>query len=664
MPAKQPDTSRFNAEDIFDLEYASDPQISPDGTRIVYVRRSHDIMTDQVRSNLWIVDAKGGNHQPIASGTASASSPRWSPDGQRLAFVSNSDGRGSQIYIRWMDTGAVGLITNLQKSPSSISWSPDGDEIAFTMSVPDERTILKVPLPKKPKGANWAPSFKHIDKARYQADGRGILEPAFTHIFVVPAEGGSARQLTSGSYNHRGMISWSQDGREILFSANRSDDWEYETKESDLYSLDVSTGELTALTSEPGGEGYPIMSPDGSRIAYLKTDRKSLPYVQVELYVMQADGSDVQLLTAEIDRHVSNPTWVGNDTLYYQYVDHGVTKIGSVDLDSNHRLLVEGIDGETLGRPYTSGSYSVSSDGSLAFGQGETNRPTDVGSLIKGKILKLTALNEDLLGHKTLGEVHEITYASSFDGEDIQGWYVTPPNFDSSKKYPIILEIHGGPYSCYGPHFSAEIQRYAEAGYVVFYANYRGSKSYGERFALLLDNKYSSGEDFADHMSGLDAVIELGFIDPDQQFITGGSAGGIASAYAIGLTDRFRAAVVAKPVINWISKVLTADSYLSQIPQQFPGMPWEHVEAYWKRSPLSLVENVTTPTMLLTGEEDRRTPTSEAVQFYQALKLKRVDTLLVRIPGSSHNIAARPSRMIAKVENVLAWFEKYSPSGE
>ena len=276
-----------------------------------------------------------------------------------------------------------------------------------------------------------------------------------------------------------------------------------------------------------------------------------------------------------------------------------------------------------------------------------------------GKFKVLTELNEDLLAHRKLGEVNEIVYKSSFDDQEIQGWYITPPDYDPTKQYPLILEIHGGPHLAYGPHFSAELQIMAAAGYIVFYDNYRGSESYGEDFALLLQYKYASSEDFADHMSGIDALIDKGIIDENNLFIAGGSAGGIGTAYAVGLTDRFNAAVASKPVINWLSKPLTADSMVGQIYHQFPGPPWEHVEHYWKRSPLSLVGNVTTPTMLITGEEDRRTPMSETEQFYQALRLRGIDSAMIRIPDTAHGIASRPSNLITKVDHILAWFERY-----
>lgn len=651
----------FQSEDVFGLEVATDPQVSPDGKSVVYVRRSNDIMTDRTRSNIWIADVDGDDHRPLLSGKKNFSSPRWSPSGAKIAYVSNVEGGTSQIYVRWMDTGQTALLTNVQSSPSNMAWSPDGKYIAFTMSVPSKEKPFSVKMPKKPKGAKWSPDFKYITKARYQADGRGILDPAYTHIFVVDADGGIARQLTIGNYHHRGSLSWAADSSKIFFSANRSDNWEYESREADIFSVDMA-GAIAQLTDAPGSEAAPTVSPDGKKLAYLKRDGEKLAYRNRFLHVaeIESDGSLAEPvnLSADIDNALSNIIWDGNRAVYYQQTVRGVTEVGRVTLNARHQKVAGGLGSVSLGRPYASGTYHAAG-GTVALTKGRHDRPADL-FVTKGRgERQLTALNEDLLAHKTLGDIQEVIYNSSIDGEEIQGWYITPPDFDPSKKYPLIIEIHGGPHLSYGPHFSAELQRLAAAGYVVFYDNHRGSTGYGERFALLLQGKYSSEYDFADHMSGIDAVIELGFVDPERLYITGGSAGGIASAYAIGLTDRFKAAVVAKPVINWLSKVLTADSGLGQIPNQFPGMPWEHVEHYWKRSPLSLVGNVTTPTLLITGEEDKRTPISETEQFYQALKLRKIDTVMVRVPGSPHGIAGRPSRLIGKVENILAWFKKY-----
>lgn len=647
----------FTANDIFNLEVASSPKVSPDGESVVYVRRSNDIMTDASRANLWIASVDGKSHRPLLSGKHNFSSPVWSPNGDRIAYLSNVEGK-TQLYVRWMDNGQTGLVTNVQSSIGNVSWSPDGQQIAFTMNVKETGTPFKVKMPKKPKGAKWSEPVKYVTKAKYQADGRGILTPAYKHIFVVPAEGGTPRQLTSGNFNHGGKLAWDKKGNAIYFSANRNKDWEYQQRDSDIFSVSL-TGKITQITDDAGSEYNPTVSPDGKYLAYLDTDGKKLAYRNRYLMVKKLSGDWTKNLSKDIDNSLANVHWQKNSKgLYYQMAERGSITIGYTSMNGKHKRLVEGLGGGSMGRPYTSATFDVNDD-VVAFTKGRTDRPADIYSLYRGKQRQLTALNEDVLGHKTLGEVKEIIYKSSIDGEEIQGWYILPPNFDPKKKYPLILEIHGGPHLSYGPHFTAELQRFAAEGYVVFYDNHRGSTSYGERFALLLQNKYSSKWDFADHDSGINAMIKKGFIDDSRLYIAGGSAGGIASAYAIGLTDRFKAAAVAKPVINWLSKVLTADSYLGQIPYQFPGLPWEHVEHYWKRSPLSLVGNVTTPTLLITGENDRRTPISETEQFYQALKLRKVDTVMVRVPGSPHGIAGRPSRMIAKIENILAWFDKY-----
>ena len=645
----------FKSEDIFNLEYVSEVQVSPNGKYVAYVRRSNDIMSDSSRANVWLASVDGKSHRPLLSSKKSYYYIRWSPDGSRLAYLSNEEGK-PQLYVRWMDTGQTALVTNVTSNPSNITWSPDGKHIAFTMSVDAKEKPLDVKMPKKPDGAKWSPSFQYITKARYQADGRGILEPAYTHIFIVPADGGTARQLTSGNYHHNGRLSFSPDSDKIYFSANRSDNWEYEPVEGDIFSVDMM-GNIAQLTNDKGLESSPVVSPDGKHIAYARRDDEKVMYKNSYLYVMKSDGTDAQNLTKDIDNSVSNFHWKDNKHVYFQQSVRGLAQVDVVSLSGSVKAVAKGLGGTTLGRPYVFGTYHAVDD-VVAYTKGRTDRPADLYVTTRNE-RQLTALNEDVLGHKQLGEVKEIVYPSSIDGEEIQGWYILPPNYDSSKTYPLILEIHGGPNLAYGPVFTAELQRMAAEGYVVFYDNHRGSTGYGERFALLLQGKYSSEYDFSDHMSGVDALIEKGIADPERLFITGGSAGGIASAYAIGLTNRFKAAVVAKPVINWLSKVLTADSGLYQIPFQFPGKPWDNVEHYWKRSPLSLVGNVTTPTMLITGVEDKRTPMSETEQFYQALKIQKVDSVLVKVPGSPHGIASKPSRMIGKVENILAWFKKY-----
>lgn len=649
----------FAPLDVFQLEYAADPQISPDGTRIVYQRRFMDIMTDRVRSTLWIINFDGTDHRPLTTGLENDGSARWSPDGKKLLYTSSTDG-SRQLYLRWMDTGQTARLTHLTSSPGGLAWSPDGQHIAFTMQVPEAAEGF-AKMPKKPKGAEWAAPARVITSLKYRADGAGFLDPAYTHLFVVPAEGGTPRQLTTGPYNHGGTPAWTPDGKALLFSANRHPDNEYEPNNTELYQVTLADGLLTPLTTRVGPDRNPVVSPDGRHVAYLGFDDTYQGYRVTRLYVMNRDGTQPRALTDNLDRSVAAPVWQADGKgLYLRFDDEGNTKIAHVGLDGEVTVLAGDVGGMSLGRPYAGGSFSVAANGRFAFTHTSPHHPADVGVGERGKdqTRRITHLNDDLFGHKTLGAVEEIWYTSSFDGRRIQGWIVKPPQFNPAQKYPLLLEIHGGPFSNYGDRFSAEVQLFAAAGYVVLYTNPRGSTSYGGEFGNLIHHNYP-GEDYDDLMSGVDAVLEKGYVDPAQLFVTGGSGGGVLTSWIIGKTNRFRAAVVAKPVINWYSFALTADNYNFYYKYWFPGPPWEHTAHYMARSPISLVGNVTTPTMLLTGEDDHRTPISETEQYYQALKLRKVEAMMVRIPGAGHGIAARPSNLIAKVAHILAWFERY-----
>lgn len=660
--------SSFTSEDIFNLEYASHPQISPQGDWIVYTRNSFDIQQDNTKRALWLINTKTGAHTPLFADQASYSNATWSPDGQRLAFTSNRAGK-NQIHVYYVAEKTVAAVTSVPSSPADISWSPDGSKIAFTMSVKAARTAFsaEVKMPKKPTGARWAAPAKIIERTYYQQDGPGILPDAYRQVFVVPSEGGAARQLTEGPYRHGGPLVWLTDNKSLVFSANRNEDWEYQTSESDLWRLNIENKGLQQLTQLPGSEFSPALSPDGKKVAFLFRSNEPAPYHNAKLHILDLNSLAIQKLQQNFDRSLENPQWINNQKLAVQYTDRGLTKLAEITLRDKLKTGVSDVGGVNVSRPYLSGSYSIASQGGqVAYTQGSSYRPAEIGwlkSVTQTNTQTLTKLNEDVLGHKSLGQVHEINYRSSFDGTEIQGWYITPPGFDPkkepNKKYPLLLEIHGGPHLAYGPMFAAEQQRYAADGYIVFYNNYRGSTSYGKEHAMKLDGFYASERDFADHMSGVDALIEKGFVDENNLFIAGGSAGGIATTYAVGLTDRFNAAAATNPVINWVSKVLTADSYMGQITNQFPGKPWEALEHYWNRSPISLVGNVKTPVMLFSGEEDRRVPMSEIEQYYQALQLQQVDTAMVRVPGASHAVTARPSQMISKIEHTLAWFRLY-----
>jgi acylaminoacyl-peptidase len=474
----------FSDLDIFELEIASDPQPSPDGRRVAYVRQSMDIMRDRVLSNIWIVGVDGSDHRPLMSGTDSYSSPRWSPKGDRLAYISAAAERGAELYVRWMDSGQTALLSNLRKSPGSISWSPDGRQIAFTMLV-DASPAKIADAPAKPEGAEWAPPVKIIDKLPYRGDGVGYLEPGFSQVFVIPADGGTPRQLTSGDFDHEGTITWSPDGKKIVVSANRVDNPIEQPAESELWSVNVASGEMKQLTQRVGPDIAPAFSPDGKLIAYRGYDDRKMGYHNASVYVMNVAEGSSRNVSGDFDRSIDAVAWAGSSNqLYVQYDDRGRTLIASLALNGTMKSLVDDVGGADIGRPYTSGSFSVGDDGGIAYTAGRQDRPADVGyTRSNGRAMRLTQLNEDLLGQRDLGSVEEIVWPATVGNYEVQGWLVKPPGFDPARKYPLILEILGGPFAAYGPQFSAEIQLYAAADDVVLYTKPRGSTSYGDDFA-------------------------------------------------------------------------------------------------------------------------------------------------------------------------------------
>jgi dipeptidyl aminopeptidase/acylaminoacyl peptidase len=658
--AEEGPSRTFHGRDIFGLRAAGDPQVRPDGAAIAYVRTTQEIMTDSGRAAIWLVDPTSGVQTPLVVDEASNFDPRWSPDGSRLAYVSVGPG-GAQLYVRWMASGRSARVATLPHAPNSIAWSPDGKSIAFVMLVDQDGKPLAQPL-AKPEGAKWAPPLKQIDRVTYRADGAGYLKPGYRHLFVVSADGGQPRQLTSGAFDDGGPIDFAKDGKLVYFATNRAANWERDPSESEIYSVAVADGTMTRLTNRVGPDRAPAVSPDGGKIAYVGyDDPRHRGYENQRLYVMDRDGRNSRVLTGGFDRSVGAPAWAADGkSLYVDYADHGVTKVARVGLDGKLETVASGLtDGAEMDRPYSGGEFSVGKGGLVAFTMGDASSPPDVGVSVGGKTRRLTNLNEDLFAARTLAKVEHLDVVSSFDKRPLDAWIVTPPNFDPSKKYPMILEIHGGPFAAYGPVFATDDQLYAAAGYVVVYGNPRGSTSYGDEFANTIDRNYPS-HDYDDLMSMVDAAIAKGFVDPNRLYVTGGSGGGVLTAWIVGKTDRFKAAVSQKPVINWASEVLTTDGYTFMATSWFGKMPWEDPQAYWARSPLSLVGNVKTPTMVVVGEDDHRTPPSEAEQYFDALQIRGVPTALIRVPGASHGgLAEHPSQAAAKASAILAWFGRY-----
>ncbi len=643
--------------DLFSLENVSDPQISPDGSKIAYVRNFKDIMADRDYSNLWIVNVDGTQNRPVTQGNQRDYVPRWSNDGKKLAFLSNGQDEKTKLFAYYFDTETAVALTNSAHPPGPVAWSSDDAQLAFTQFVPTSKKSL-LDIPAKPEGAQWNAPPVYIDEVNYRGDGAGYFKPGNRQIFTIGLDGGTARQWTFTADDHGNPV-WAKDGNKLIFSANLHENHDFEPLNSEIYQLQLSDGSVKALTGRFGPDGEPVLSPDGKQIAFTGFDDTFQGYQVSNLYVMNADGSGVKNMTASLDRDAANPQWEGNGKgIYFQYDDNGDTKIGHVALTGKIRTIAGGLGGLDLGRPYNAGTYTVSTNNRFAYTLGGTDHPADLGVWTEGKTTRLTKLNDDLFSFRKLGNVEEIWWESSFDGKKIQGWAVTPPDFDPNKKYPFILEIHGGPFAMYGASFSYEIQEYAAAGYVVLYSNPRGSTGYGREFGNSIHHDYPN-HDYDDLMSGVDAVIAKGYVDTDNLFVTGGSGGGVLTAWIVGKTNRFKAAVVAKPVINWYSFVLHADGTGFFSKYWFGAKPWEDLEAYHRRSPISLVGNVKTPTMLLTGEQDFRTPISESEQFYAALKLQGVETAMVRIPNASHALDNRPSMLMSKSASVLSWFNHF-----
>ena len=633
-----------------DWETVSNPQISPDGSEIIFTKGWVDKINDRRSSSIYIMNADGSRMRVLVE---DGSSPKWSPSGDRILYTAGTESEGTEIFVRWMDDeGAASQITHLENSPGNVEWSPDGTQIAFTMSV-DSDHPWPISLPGRPDGANWTEGPKVVDRLVYRRDRRGYIDGGYSHLFVVPADGGTARQLTDGDWNHNG-VAWTPDGAEILFTSLRVEDAEHEWRQSDIYSVSIANGDITRLTDRSGPDGSPLPSPDGRLIAFTGNDLTTDTYITPKLYVMNRDGSNVRMISDGFDRRGSGMIWADDGSGFYM----------TVRTEGTSNLYFASVRGGV--RPVTEGNHmlSVSTIGSgMAVGTlSDYHRPGDLVSFPltdPGRITQLTEVNADVLHGVALGEVEEVWYKSVED-YDIQGWIIKPPDFDPSKKYPLILAIHGGPHGMYHVGFNFGWQNHAANGYVVLYTNPRGSSGYGSAFGNAIKNAYP-GKDFDDLMAGVDLVVERGYVDEQNMFVYGCSGGGVLTSWVVGHTDRFAAASANCPVTNWLSFVGTTDG--ASWYRNFEHFPWDDPSEHLRRSPLMYVGNVTTPTMLMTGEGDLRTPMPQTEEYYQALRVLKVPTAMIRFRNEWHGTSSMPSNFLRTQIYLREWFEKHRRGG-
>jgi dipeptidyl aminopeptidase/acylaminoacyl peptidase len=648
--------SVFTVARYLEYETVSDPRISPDGDRVVYTRRWVDRQADRWRSSLWIMDADGSRNRFFVDG----SSPVWSPDGTRVAYLSDGAPDGTQIWVKYLDAEGATQVTRVEESPGNLKWSPDGRSIGFTMFVP-LRESWKVDLPAAPEGATWTRAPMVVERLHYRQDRRGYTSTGNVHLFVVPADGGTPRAITSGDWSVGARFDqlaggvgwdWTPDGRTIVVEGLQVENPDSIYRDAYIYAVDVATGAMRRLTQERGTWTDPQVSPDGRWIAYSGQPFSRMSYRASDLYVMALDGSGKRSISAGLDRDPQAIRWASDGAgVYFGAQNEGSQNVYFAPLRGRVRQVTSGEHVLSLG--------SISSNGVAVAVRSASREPGEVVRFTlrrPGDIVRLTRVNDDLLSRIRLGDVEEIWYSSA-DGTQVQGWIVKPPDFDPSRRYPLILEIHGGPHAMYNVGFNPMFQNFAANGFVLLYTNPRGSTGYGTEFGNAIERAYPS-VDYHDLMAGVDAVLARGYVDDQNLFVGGCSGGGVLSSWVIGQTDRFRAAAVRCPVINWLSFVGQTD--VPWFTHNFFDRPfWEDPEPWLRQSPLMHVGNVTTPTLLMTGVLDLRTPMPQTEEYYAALKMRGVPATLLRFEGEYHGTGSRPSNWMRSQLYMMDWYRRW-----
>jgi len=645
-------------DDLLALAWVSDPQISPDGTRVVYAHKVVDRDADTYRSHLWIAPLDGGPAKQFTTGSQQDSLPRWSPDGRWIAFLSDRGAphgerkRPKQIYVIPADGGEARAVTSGTLHPADLTWSPDGAMLAF-VGKPE------APVPES--------DVRVITRVRYKFDGDGFWDGRYKHIFTVPAAGGPARQLTAGDFDHADPA-WSPDGRAVAFVSNRSPEADF-TNVTDVWVQPLS-GDARCLTGSVGPCSMPAWSPDGTMIAYLGHDNAAMSATNLGLWLVPAEGGTPRLLTRDFDRSlthhaitdmrahpkVGGPVWMADGRRILVLVAEGATnQLALVAVEGGEVTVV------TQGRREIFG-YSFTRDAAAGvLAVSDVSTPGDLWAVrLDGRTVaerRLTAVNAALLEAIELSLPERFAYDGA-DGWPVEGWVMRPVGFREGQRYPTILQIHGGPHGAYGEAFFHEFQLLASEGYAVVYTNPRGSQGYGQRFTAATHHDWG-GKDYEDIMAGLDAALaRYPFLDPERLGVAGGSYGGFMTNWAVGHTDRFKAAVTMRSISNHLSQWGTSDLAFMKGFWEFPGDPWEAPVWYWERSPLAYVTSIRTPLLILHSEMDLRCPIGEGEQLFAALKKLKREAVFVRFPDESHDLSriGKPKHRVERLRLIVQWF--------
>ena len=665
----------ITAEDLYQFEIIFNPRVSPDGEHIVYNQQWVDRKTEKKYRNLWVVPTSGeasGGPRRFTYGKQTDSSPEWSPNGQQIAFLSNRENpdHPAQIYLIPFHGGEARPLSAIEGEIDSLAWSPDGSQLLCTVRKTDPEAIeRREDEQKKVLGV----VARQYERVFYKLDGYGYLPKERTHLWTVDAEFGEAVQLTDHPVYDEGFPAWSPDGKWIGFMSNRSEDPDFDLDAIDLYVMPSSGGAMRRIPTPPGEKYKPVFSPDSQWIAYYARESEAQDYKNMGLWIVPADGSQApRNLTEAYDLHVDAwtindlgqpetmpPAWFSDgQTLYFPVVRHGRSVLLSVSTDGSDLQTI--IDKEGV-----VGSFSFDREQKkLAYFFGSMDDPGQIFFRDEpGNDRQLTRVNQVLLDELDLGQL-ETVWIQGIVGNDLQGWILKPPGFDLTQKYPSILEIHGGPMTQYGYFFMHEFNYLAAQGYVVHFCNPRGGRGYGEEHAKAIWGGWG-GADYDDLMSWTDYVAKQAYIDPDRMGVTGGSYGGYMTAWIIGHTQRYRAAVTQRCVSNLVSMWGSSDFNWAFQQELNNKPPFEDLQKFWDHSPMKYIGNAKTPTLVIHSENDLRCPIEQGEQIFVGLKKLGVDSEMVRFPDEFHGLSrtGRTDRKIVRLNHIRRWFDQYLRDG-